>query len=111
VIAAAPNSRHPGKPRAKKARIKNEIIRVRNYKHVVLDDEVYAEFSYRPGKCNREYRVVALKKTTRVERGNLLLMPEIRYHFFITNAPKHEMTARRAIRHANERCNQENLIE
>lgn len=99
------------KPRAKKARVKDEIIKEREYKHLVLEDEVYAEFAYQPGKCSREYRVVVLKKTIRVEQGNLLLVPETRYFFYITNAPKREMTARRVIRHSNERCNQENLIE
>ena len=99
------------KPRAKKTRVKDEIIKEREYKHLVLDDEVYAEFAYRPGKCIRDYRVVVLKKTIRIEQGNLLLVPETRYFFYISNAPKREMTARRIIRHANERCNQENLIE
>ena len=76
-----------------------------------LEDEVYSEFSYRPGKCARDYRVVVVRKTIRVEQGNLLLVPETRYHFYITNAPKREMTTRQVIRHANERCNQENIIE
>ena len=40
-----------------------------------------------------------------------MLLPEIRYHFYITNVPKSGLTARQVIRNANDRCNQENLIE
>ena len=101
----------PDKPRAKMRRYKDEIIKERAYKHFTLEDETYTEFEYKPGKCERNYRVVAVKKVIRVEKGEQLLFPEIRYFFYITNAPKREMTARRVVRHANERCNQENLIE
>ena len=91
--------------------MKYEIIRERGYKNLELEEESYAEFSYRPVKCGQTYRVVALRKTIRVREGEALLFPETRYHFYITNAPKREMSARQVIRHANERCNQENLIE
>ena len=97
--------------RARKRRVKYEIIRERGYKNLELEEESYAEFSYRPVKCGQTYRVVALRKTIRVREGEALLFPETRYHFYITNAPKREMSARQVIRHANERCNQENLIE
>lgn len=95
----------------KKRRVKEEVIRERGYKNLELEEENYAEFSYQPIKCKREYRVVVLRKTIRVREGDTLLFPETRYHFYITNAPKREMSARQVIRHANERCNQENLIE
>ncbi len=96
---------------ARKPRVKKRIIEERGYKNLELEKEEYAEFAYRPIKCSREYRVVALRKTINVKQGQALLMPEVRYHFYITNVRKSELSARQVIRNANERCNQENLIE
>jgi hypothetical protein len=96
---------------ARKPRIKQAIIEERGYKNLELEHEDYAEFAYRPIKCSRDYRVVVLRKTISVKQGQDLLIPEIRYHFYITNAPKSELTARQVIRESNQRCNQENLIE
>jgi hypothetical protein len=95
----------------RKPRVKQAIIAERGYKNFELEQEEYTEIAYRPTKCRRDYRVVALRKTIRVKEGEALLIPEIRFHFYITNAAKSELTARQVIREANERCNQENLIE
>ena len=95
----------------RKPRVKQAIIEERGYKNLTLEHEEYTEFDYRPTKCSRDYRVVVLRKTISVNEGQSLLIPEIRYHFYITNALKSELTARQVIREANERCNQENLIE
>ena len=94
-----------------KPRIKKAIIEKRGYKNLKLECEDYAEFDYQPTKCSRQYRVVALRKTITVTQGQDLLIPEVRYHFYITNLPKSELSSRAVIREANERCNQENLIE
>ena len=96
---------------SKKPRVKQAIIEARGYKNLELEQEDYAEFAYQPKKCSRNYRVVVLRKTISVRKGQALLLPEIRYHFYITNVAKSELTARKVIREANERCNQENLIE
>ena len=96
---------------ARKPRIKQAIIKARGYKNLELEYEDYSEFAYRPTKCSQDYRVVVLRKTISVKEGEALLIPEIRYHFYITNVPKSELTARQVIRDSNERCNQENLIE
>jgi hypothetical protein len=104
--------RAPGSRRVtKKPRVKKAIIEERGYKNLELEQEDYTEFAYRPTKCSRDYRVVALRKTISVKQGQALLIPETRYHFYITNVPKSVLTARGVIREANERCNQENLIE
>ena len=97
--------------RAKKPRVKQAVIEARGYKNLELEQEDYTEFAYRPTKCAREYRVVVLRKTINVRQGQALLLPEIRYHFYITNVAKSELSAREVIRQSNERCNQENLIE
>jgi hypothetical protein len=87
------------------------VIKERGYKNFKLEAEHYAEFSYQPKKCDRPYRIVALRKTLEVSEGETLLIPETRYFFYITNLPKSELGARGVIREANQRCNQENLIE
>jgi hypothetical protein len=96
---------------SRKRRVKQAIIEERGYKNLELEQEEYTEFAYRPTKCSRDYRVVVLRKTISVRQGQALLIPEIRFHFYITNVPKSELTARAVIRESNERCNQENLIE
>jgi len=55
--------------------------------------------------------MIVLRKTITVTQGQALLIPEVRYHFYITNTPKSALSPRQVIRNANERCNQENLIE
>jgi hypothetical protein len=70
-----------------------------------------AEFSYQPEKSAQAYRMVALRKTIRVERGQHSLLPEERYHFYITNVGADALSTAEVVGQANDRCNQENLIE
>jgi hypothetical protein len=95
-------------PRTRPANVKDEIVRERNYKVLRQKAEDVVEFSYRPGNCKRDYRVVALRKNISVERGENVLFNEYRYFFYITNDP--DMTADEVINQARQRCNQENLI-
>jgi hypothetical protein len=95
-------------PRTRPANIKDGIVRERNYKTLRQAAEDVVEFSYRPGNCKRDYRVVALRKNISVERGENVLFNEYRYFFYITNDP--DMTADEVINEARQRCNQENLI-
>ena len=94
-------------PRARPRNVKDDIVRERGYKTLRQKNEDVIEFSYRPGKCTRDYRVVALRKNISVERGENVLFSEYRYFFYITNDPN--MTADEIIGHARQRCNQENL--
>jgi hypothetical protein len=66
------------------------------------------EFSYRPGKCKKDYRVVALRKNLSVERGENVLFDQYRYFFYITN--DRNLSADEVVAEARGRCNQENLI-
>jgi len=68
-----------------------------------------AEFEYRPTKCHKTYRIVVLRKNLSVEQGEQRLFDEIRYFFYITN--DRASSAAEIVHQANERCNQENLIE
>ena len=97
------------KRRALQPRIKEQVVREKKYKNIRLDSEEVGEFDYQPCACDREYRVVVLRKNLTIERGEQALFDEIRYFFYITNDRK--LAADNVVREANQRCNQENLIE
>jgi hypothetical protein len=59
--------------RTRPANVKDEIVRERNYKTLRQAAQNVAEFSYRPGNCKRDYRVIALRKNISVERGENVL--------------------------------------
>ena len=94
--------------RTRPRNVKDDIVRERNDKALRQTAQDVIEFSYRPGKCKRNYRVVALRKNISVERGENVLFCEYRYFFYITN--DWDMTADEVIGEARQRCNQENLI-
>jgi hypothetical protein len=94
--------------RTRPRNVKDGIVRERNYKVLRQTAQDVVEFSYRPGNCKRDYRVVALRKNISVERGENVLFCEYRYFFYITN--DRNMTADEVIDQARQRCNQENLI-
>jgi hypothetical protein len=96
-------------PRSRPKNVKKRIVKERGYKNLRLNSEQVVEFEYMPTKCKRSYRVIALRKNITVERGELALFDEIRYFFYITN--DRTMTPPEVVFEANQRCNQENLIE
>jgi hypothetical protein len=79
------------RPRTRPAKVKDDIVRDRNYKVLRQKAEDVVCFSYRPAKCKRDYRVVALRKNISVERGENVLFDEYRYFFYIT-APRGALT-------------------
>jgi len=97
------------KPRAKPENIKDQVVKERNFKNIRLVSEDTAEFGYTPGKCEKEYWMVALRKNLSVERGETPLFDDIRYFFYITNDDS--LTKKDVVKEAGRRCNQENLIE
>jgi len=97
------------KPRSKPERVKEKIVRERGYKNMILQWEDVAEFDYRPVKCKRAYRMIALRKKISLEQGQQLLFEQYRYFFYITNDRR--ITAEQIVFSANDRCDQENLIE
>jgi hypothetical protein len=88
---------------------KRRIVTERGYVNLALNDEDVAEFDYQPGKCTRPYRVVALRKNITKSRGEQVLFDEIRYFFYITT--RRDLTPAEVIACANDRCDQENIIE
>lgn len=100
------------KPRAKRPRYKEQIVVANEYLNQKLISERIAEFTYRPGKCQRDYRVVVLHKEVQWTRGQMRLFDkeEPVYFFYITNASAQAKPARQVVVDANSRCNQENNI-
>ena len=97
------------KRRARPHRVKEEIVRRKGYKNIRLRSEDVAEFDYSPTACDSSYRMVVLRKNLSIERGEDVLFDDIRYFFYITN--DRDLTAEQVVFEANDRCNQENLIE
>jgi hypothetical protein len=88
---------------------KERIVKERAYVNLKLNYEHVAEFSYQPSKCRRPYRVVALRKNISKMKGEQTLFDEIRYFFYITT--RTDLSAAQVVACANERCDQENVIE
>jgi hypothetical protein len=94
-------------PRTRRDNVKAAIVEHKEYLNFHLVKEDVAEFDYRPSACKASYRMIALRKTITVERGQKLLYPETRYFFYITN--RRELSTVEVVELANERCDQENL--
>jgi hypothetical protein len=94
--------------RAKPPRVKEQIVRDREYRNLRLESEDVAEFEHRPGKASRAYRFVVLRKTIVEERGQRCFGSMYRYFFYVTN--DRDMRCDEVVREANGRCNQENLL-
>lgn len=94
--------------RTRPANVKDAVVRARGFKTLRTTGEDVAEFAYRPGKCAKDYRIVALRKNLSVSRGENVLFDEYRYFFYVTN--DWDLSADQVIGEARGRCNQENLI-
>jgi hypothetical protein len=96
-------------PRQRPANVKQEVVRRQGYTDIRLVGEEVAEFNYRPGRCRQDYLVVVLRKHLVLEKHGQPVGEETRYFFYLTN----EWTWERAEvgYFANDRGNQENLIE
>lgn len=93
--------------RAKPPRVKDQIVREREYLNLRLEREDLAEFDHKPSSAKGWYRVVVLRKTIIEERGQRCLGQNHRYFFYLTN--DRVMSREEVVREANGRCNQENL--
>jgi hypothetical protein len=96
-------------PRRKRTRVKEQIVRQKGYLNKKLVGESVAEFDYQPTQCKRSYRVVVVRKNLSVQRGERVLFDDIRYFFYITT--RTDWSAEQVVSLANQRCDQENVIE
>lgn len=94
-------------PRAKPERVRERIVREREYKNIVLQSEDVAEMPYRPVACRKDYRLIVVRKNLSLEKGQLKLFDTYRYFFYLTN--DWESPASEIVFEANARCDQENL--
>jgi hypothetical protein len=103
-----PRSPAQGKPRRRPERVKDRIVRERGFETLTRLREDVAEVSYRPTACQESYRLIIVRQTIAVEKGQTRLFDEIRWRFYLTN--DREGTRRELVFKANDRCDQENLI-
>ena len=96
------------RPRQRPQRVKEEIVREREFENIRLLSEDVAYFPYQPVACEKAYRIVVVRKNLTVEKGDLTLFDDVRYFFYITN--DWQTSADEIVFLANDRCDQENLI-
>jgi hypothetical protein len=96
-------------PRRRPVNVKEATIVARAFKNFRLEAEAVAEFPYQPTACATTYPMVVVRKNISVEQGDDRLFDEIRYFFYLTN--DQEAAAADVVFLANDRCNQENLID
>jgi hypothetical protein len=94
-------------PRARPQKVKQRIVREREFQNIRLRSEEVAEFDYRPVACKKAYRMIVVKKYLHVTQGQSLLFHDYRYFFYLTNDRVHSATE--IVLSANDRCDQENL--
>jgi Transposase DDE domain group 1 len=96
------------KPRQRPDNVKAAIVKKREFETLRLQSEEVAEFNYQPTACGQVYRMIVVRKNITKEKGELRLLDEIRYFFYITN--DWVLEADEIVFCANDRCNQENLL-
>ncbi len=101
-------ARFAASTRPRPDRVKDEIVRRRQFNVLRLKSEEVAEFDYRPTACAHTYRMVVVRKNISKERGDRVLFDDVRYFFYLTN--DRDWTPAEVVFEANDRCDQENLI-
>lgn len=96
-------------PRQRPVNVKAAVIVERAFKNLRLEAEAVAEFPYQPTACATPYRMVVVRKNISVAQGDHRLFDQIRYFFYLTNDP--HTAAEQIVFLANDRCQQENLID
>lgn len=93
--------------RARPERVKEQIVRAREFDNIRLESEEVAETAYRPVACAKTYRLIIVRKNLSVEKGEQVLFADYCYFFYLTN--DWQSTPAALVLRANQRCNQENL--
>jgi hypothetical protein len=96
-------------PRPKPERVKQRIVEERGYHDIRLVDAWVAEMRYRPVACQREYRLIIVRKNLKVRKPNQpRLFDDYLYLLYLTN--DWDSTPAEIVYSANDRCDQENLL-
>jgi hypothetical protein len=96
-------------PRRKPERVKEQIVVQKGYLNKKLVAESVTDVTYQPHLCEKKYRLVILRKNLSVQKGERVLLDEIKYFFYLSN--RWDLSVPEIIGLANGRCDQENVIE
>ena len=111
------------RPRQRPDNVKEQIVRERGFQTLRLQCEDIADWNYQPHACKQEYRLIIVRKNISKEKGELRLLDEIRYFFYLSNdwlstadqiVLAHDRPGEKPpdpTHGANGRCHQENLIQ
>ena len=89
--------------------IKTQVVKRRGFKNLQTECEHISEFVYKPGKCQKPYRMIVLRKKIKELKGERLLFDDIRYFFYITNDQK--KSTKQLLEFYRKRADHENDIE
>jgi DDE family transposase len=95
-------------PRQRPDNVKEARVVAREFANQRLVSEEVAEFNYQPTACQKEYRMVVVRKNLSVEKGERHLFDTVVYFFYLTNDWVSEAEA--IVFSANDRCDQENVL-
>jgi hypothetical protein len=96
-------------PRKRPEKVKDQVVKRRKFRCVHTQAEHIAEFLYQPWECSKNYRMIVLRKTLKVTKGDQQLEEKIRYFFYITN--EMQMGAKQLVQFYRDRADHENDIE
>lgn len=96
-------------PRTKSKNHRGQLVREKGYIQLRLKHEEIKEIRHSPTAAKDEYRVIVLRKNISKERGEKMLVDDVRYFAYITN--DWDSPAEEIVFDSNKRCNQEKLIE
>jgi hypothetical protein len=106
------NRGNPAEPSRKhQTNVRKRVVEEKGFEELVLEAEHVAEWEYTPKRMAGSYRMIALRKTIKVLKGQARLEDEVRYFFYVTNLDPATTDTAGIVRLCNARCNQENLIE
>lgn len=97
------------RPRRRAQNVKQQVVKKRKFKKITTESEHVVHMTYQPTKCQKTYRLIILRKTLEVTRGELNLFDDVRYFFYITNDFKRSTTE--MIRFYRNRSDHENDID
>lgn len=96
-------------PRRRPINTRQRVVKKREMEDIRLVGEYVSEFEYSPVMCEKTYRLVVVWKDLERHRGQRKLFDDTLCFFYITN--DRDLSAEEIVFHANQRCQQENLIE
>lgn len=96
-------------PRDRPTRYRDVTVRDRGFLRLSLELEEVSEFEYQPRACSQPYRVVVVRKSILIEKGQKILNDaEVRHLFYATN--DREAAVEDIVFAANDRCAQEKIF-